>query len=341
MKLYVGIDLHSDNSYVVIIDEDDKVIYQKRLTNDRDLIVQQLSPYQEKIDGIVVESTYNWYWLVDRLREAGYHVHLANTAAIKQYSGVKHTDDKYDSRWLANLLRLKLLQEGYIYPKEERGIRELVRRRLVLVRQQTMNILGIQGMITRYENVRLTGEKIKRLSKEEAGKLLGYLKDDYVKIGVKSQLQILRCIMTQIDELEKTILSKIKQNPLFNLVKTVPGVGPILAMTLLLETGKIERFRSVGDYGSYCRCVGSKRESNAKKKGGNNRKNGNIYLGWAFVEASNAAINHYPDIKKYYQRKLNKTMRVVALKAIANKLARATYFILRDGVPFDMKKSFI
>src|ERR1700731_3430927 len=110
-------------------------------------------------------------------------------------------------------------------------------------------------------------------------------------------------------------------------------------MTILLETGEISRFSKVGNYSSYCRCVASKRMSNEKKKGENNRKNGNTYLGWAFIEASNAAIKNYPEIKKYYQRKLTKTMRVVALKAIANKLSRACYFILRDGVPFDMKKS--
>ena len=146
--------------------------------------------------------------------------------------------------------------------------------------------------------------------------------------------------MEQVALLEKSILTKLKQAPAFILIKTIPGIGPILGMTILLETGEIKRFSQAGNYSSYCRCVESKRISNAKKKGENNRKNGNAYLGWAFIEASNAAIQHYPEIKKYYQRKLNKTMRVVALKTIANKLSKATYFILRDGVQFDMKKIF-
>ena len=340
MKLYCGIDLHSNNSYVAILDEKDKIVYQKRLTNDIDVILEALSPYREMISGIVVESTYNWYWLVDGLQEAGYKVHLANTTAIQQYSGLKHTDDKDDAIWLAHLLRLELLKEGYIYPKEERGVRELLRRRMVLVRQQTMCLLGIQAMITRYENVRLSGEKIKRL-KDDEEKLLGYLKNEHVRLAVGSQVKILRCIMEQIAILEKDILSKLKNDPMFKLINTVPGIGSILGMTILLETGEIKRFPNVGNYSSYCRCVESKRISNEKKKGENNRKNGNAYLGWAFIEASNAAIQHYPEIKKYYQRKLNKTMRVVALKTIANKLSRACYFILRDGVPFDMKKSFM
>ena len=340
MKLYCGIDLHSNNSYVVLLDEASKIVYQKSLPNDIALIIKELSLYREQISGIVVESTYNWYWLVDGLQAAGYQVHLANTTAIQQYSGLKYTDDKTDAVWLAHILRLGLLAEGHIYPKEERGVRELLRRRLILVRQQTMSLLGIQAMITRYENVRLTGEKIKR-SKNDEEKILCFLKDEHVRTAAQSQLKVLRCIMEEIDVLEKSIMKKLKNDPFFNLIKTVPGVGPILGMTILLETGEIKRFAKVGNYSSYCRCVESKRISNEKKKGENNRKNGNSYLGWAFIEASNAAIRHYPEIKKYYQRKLNKTMRVVALKTIANKLSRATYFILRDGVPFDMKRSFI
>lgn len=339
MKLYCGIDLHSDNSYVVLLDEEEKVVYQKRLSNDLDLIVKELSVYRDNIFGIVVESTYNWYWLIDGLQEVGYEVHLANTAAIGQYSGLKYTDDKDDALWLARLLKLGLLSEGYIYPKEERGVRELLRRRMILVRQQTSFLLGIQAMLTRYENVRLSANKIKRL-KGEKEKLLGYVKNAEAQLAVKSQLNVLNCIMEEVSILEETLLSKLKKTRPFKAVQKLPGVGPILAMTILLETGNIKRFSGAGNYSSYCRCVESKRMSNGKKKGENNRKNGNAYLGWAFMEATHAAIRFYPEIKKYYQRKLNKTLRVVALKTIANKLSKACYFILRDGVSFDMKKLF-
>ncbi len=337
MKLYCGIDLHSNNSYVVLLDEEDKIVYQKRLPNDLLGILETLSSYKNIIEGIVVESTYNWYWLVDGLQAAGYKVHLANTTAIKQYAGLKYTDDKSDAIWLARLLRLGLLETGHIYPKEKRGIRELLRRRMFLVRQQTMSILGIQGIITRYENIPLSGDKIKR---EDDEKILRYVQNPQVRLAVQSQLKILRCIMDQVNHLEKNILQEIKNDVLFKLVKTLPGVGPILAMTILLETGEIKRFENAGNYSSYCRCVESKRISNAKKKGENNRKNGNAYLGWAYIEAANFAIRYHEPIKRYYQRKLSKTKRVVALKTIANKLSKACYFILRDGVEFEMKKAF-
>src|SRR4029077_14178540 len=128
-------------------------------------------------------------------------------------------------------------------------------------------------------------------------KLLGYLKDEDVRVGALSQLKILRCIMEEIGVLEKSILGKIKDTPTYKLLQTIPGVGSILGMTILLETGEIKRFAGAGNYSSYCRCVESKRVSNGKKKGENNRKNGNGYLGWAFIEASNVAVRRYPEIK--------------------------------------------
>lgn len=337
MKIYVGIDLHSNNSFVALINEENKAVYKKRLPNELTFLLEALKPYQNSIEGIVVESTYNWYWLADGLREAGYKVHLANVSANIQYSGIKCTGDESDALWLANLLRLNILSTGHIYPKEKRGIRELVRKRLILVRQQTACLLSVQGMITRYENVRITASKIK----SSDSKILDFVKDENVKFAAKSQLKVLDCIMEQIDLLERQIQKIIKPDPLFVLLKSIPGIGSILAMTILLETGDIKRFKSVGNYSSYCRCVESKRVSNEKKKGVNNRKNGNAYLCWAFIEASNHAINSYPEIKKYYQRKLGKTMRVVALKTIANKLSKACYFMLRDNMEFDMTKLFV
>ncbi len=339
MKLYVGIDLHSNNSYVAIINETDTVIYQKRMANDEKQIIKELSPYKEEITGIVVESTYNWYWLVDELQEAGYIVHLANTTAIEPYRGLKYTDDKTDAIWLAKLLRLGILAKGYIYPKEIRGLRELLRRRMKLVQEQTKNLLGLQGLIKRYHNIKISADKIKQ-GKGKEKEILSLIKDEDVYLAGKSQLMIVRCLQEQLWQIEKKILSKIKNTQRFKLLDSIPGIGQILAMTIMLETGAIHRFKQVGNYSSYCRCVESKRISNGKKKGENNRRNGNPYLGWAFIEAANFAIRFNKHIKKYYQRKLAKSKRVVALKTVANKLSRASYFMLRDGVAFDMTKAF-
>jgi hypothetical protein len=117
MKLYGGIDLHSNNSVVALLDDEGHVVYRQRLANDAPVILAALAAFRPDIEGLVVESTYNWYWRVDALMDAGYRVHLANTAAIVQYSGLKYSDDNSDAAWLAKLLRLGLLPEGYIYPK--------------------------------------------------------------------------------------------------------------------------------------------------------------------------------------------------------------------------------
>lgn len=149
MKLYGGIDLHSNNSVVALSDEEDRIVFRRRLANEASEVLAALEPYGDAIEGLVVESTYNWYWLVDALTAAGYRVHLANTAAIVQYSGLKYGDDDSDAAWLAKLLRLGLLPEGYIYPKAERAVRDLLRRRSRLVQQHTANILAVQNLLSR------------------------------------------------------------------------------------------------------------------------------------------------------------------------------------------------
>lgn len=337
-KLYVGIDLHSNNSYVAVINEIDQVIHQRRVGNDLEGISSELEPYREQIDSVVIESTYNWYWLADGLQEKGHRVRLAHVGGNQQYSGLKHSNDKTDAIWLAKMARLNVLEEGSIYPKERRGLRELLRRRLWMVQDQTRSVLSLHSLGVRYENLDWTGKDIKKEGKAED--LIRKLNDPYVREVAKSQLSILRKIMKEIKRLEELILKEIKQDAGFKRLTDMPGIGPILAMTILLETGDIARFKGAGNYSSYCRCVESKRISNEKKKGHGNRKNGSPYLGWAFIEAANVAVRAYEPIKKFYQRKMQKTMRVIALKAVANKLSKACYFILRDGVPFDMKKCF-
>jgi len=167
MKLYGAIDLHSTNNVMVVIDEQDQVVYQKRLPNDLPLIAQQLSAYQASLEGIVVESTYHWYWLVDGLMERGHRVHLANTAAIQQYNGLKYTDDHSDARWLAHILRLGVLPQGYIYPKQERAVRDLLRKRSQLVHQRTGNLLSIQSQVTRNTGSSISANRIKALDVQD------------------------------------------------------------------------------------------------------------------------------------------------------------------------------
>ena len=338
MKLYGGIDLHSNNSVIALLDEANEVVCKQRLPNDLDSVLRVLEPWQETLEGVVVESTYNWYWLVDGLMEAGYRVHLANTAAIDQYEGLKYADDETDARWLAQMLRLGLLPEGYIYPKEGRAVRDLLRKRSQLVSQRTRNLHSVQNLMARNRGHGMSANRVKRLSDEEVD---GLLEDECLALAMKSNLAVMRCLDSQINELEKAVKGRVKLRPQFKPLLSVSGIGNILGLTIMLETGDIGRFPKVGNYASYCRCVGSERLSNGKRKGKGNTKNGNKYLAWAYVEAANFAVRYNPQIKRFYQRKRARSNGVVAIKSVAHKLARAGYYILRDQVPFDVNKAFV
>ena len=320
-----------------VIDAKDKRLYGKKLPNETGRILMALEPFREYIRGIAVESTYNWYWLVDGLQEQGYSVHLANPSAIKQYEGLKHTDDKWDAFWLAHMLRLNILPEGYIYPREIRPIRDLLRRRLLFIRQRTTQILSLQSMVTRNLGIRMSCRDIKTFKEKEAENLF---ESPYLVLTAKSNIATIHFLSKRIKEMEREIKGIIKPTEAFRHLKTIPGIGDILALTIQLEAGDVSRFGKVGNYSSYCRCVKSQRLSNGKKKGKNNAKNGNKYLSWAYIEAANFAIQHSLPARRFYQKKAAKAGRVVALKALSNKLARASYYIMRDGVIYDGNRLF-
>ena len=243
MKLYGAIDLHSNNNVTVLIDEKDKVVYQKRLANDLRLILEQLSPYASSLEGIVVESTYNWYWLVDGLMEKEHRVHLANTAAIQQYEGLKYTDDDSDARWLAHLFRLGVLPEGYIYPREERAVRDLLRKRSQLVHHKTAHLLSIQNLYSRNTGSSLSANRIKQLTSETVE---AHFPESDLALAVKANLSVLRSLETEIAVLERVIKERIKLKPAYRYLLTVSGIGPTLALTIMLESGEIGRFPKVG-----------------------------------------------------------------------------------------------
>ena len=337
MTLYCGIDLHSNNCVVSVINENDCVLFEKRLPNELTSVLDALIPYQKELLAIVVESTYNWYWLVDGLMEQGFDVRLANTAAIQQYNGIKHTNDQTDARYLAHLLRLGILPEGHVYPKEQRATRDLLRRRLLLVRQKTLQHLSLQSLIARHTGKRLNNAQVKKLTNES---LLKLLPNKTTLLAAQSALQLMNTFTRNIELLEETILAEQKSRPEYENLTSIKGVGKIIGLTILLETGNIHRFPSPGHYASYARCVNSQKVSNGKNKGRGNTKNGNKYLNWAFMEAAHYSAIWDPTVKKYYQRKKDKVHIMVAKKSLANKLARACYHMLKQGVPFDVNRAF-
>ena len=332
MQLYAGLDLHSRNTYIGIMDKEFKRVFGKRISNNLPVILKTLEPFQDQLQGLVVESTYNWYWLVDGLMDAGYQcIHLANPSAIRQYEGIKHSDDQHDSYFLAKLLILGILPQGYIYPKEDRPVRDLARKRMFLVRHKTSHILSLQSLITRCSGQRVSTNKIKQFDVEDLQQLL---QEEHIVLSAQANLDSIRFFAQQIRQLEKVIKNKIKVKKEFQYLMTVPGIGNILAMTIMLEVGDIGRFPQVGNFASYSRCVSSQRLSDGKSKGHGNRKNGNRYLSWAFIEAAHLSRRYNDRFKSYYNRKIAQANTSLATKALSNKLARICYYIMKNQVPF-------
>jgi len=337
MGFYSGIDLHSNNCVIGVIDQAARRLKKRRTPNELGAVEAVLAPYREGLVAVVVESTYNWYWLVDGLRERGYPARLAHPAGNKPYSGLKHTDDVDDAFWLAELARVGSLREGYIYPRETRGVRDLLRQRGRLVRQRTAHVLSVKNMIVREGGRGLSRAEVEALDQEALEQLVG---DAWAREGVKALGQVLEAVNEQIRRVEKLVLAAVKPDPLFRHLQTIHGVGPVLAETIRLESGPVSRFPTVADYTSYCRGTGSRRMSNGKPKGENNKRNGNGYLAWAFLEAAHHAVRHYPLAQRYFERKRAQTNAILATKALASKLSKAAFYVMRDQVDFDPEKLF-
>lgn len=335
---FCGIDLHSNNSVVVVTDETDKVLTSRRCPNDLAKILALLEPYRDELSAVVVESTYNWYWLVDGLMAAGYNVKLANTVAMKRYDGLKHSDDETDAAHLAHLLRLGILPTGYIHPPAERALRDLARKRVQLVRTRTQHVLAVENILARSTGSSLSATAIKRLAADDVG-ALGLAPD--VALAVQANLAVIATLNLAIERIEARLLEGVKLRPDYARLKSIPGIGEVLAIVIMLETGDVARFAQVGNFASYARCVSSIRISNGKKKGEGNTKNGNAYLVWAFIEAANFARRYSEEAKRFFERKKARTNSIVATKALAHKLARASYHILKEGQAFDVKRCFV
>jgi transposase len=337
MTLYGGIDLHSRFSWLVILDSALKVVFQTKLANDLANFVGALEPYRAWLAGLAVESTPNWYWLVDGLHDAGYRMHLTNTCAAQQYSGLKYTDDRHDARWLAHLLALGILPEGYIYPAHERPLRDLLRRRGFLVEKRTSMLLSLRGSFECHTGHRVSSNTVKKWTAVEIEELLD---NATVARGLTCLLEPIEAMTRQIQILEKEVLARAKPRNEFGLLRTVWGIGPILALTVMLEVGDIARFKKVGNFASYCRLVKTDRLSAGKRKGSGNARNGNPYLSWAFSEAAHFAIRYQDAARRFYQRKVARANGIVAVRALAHKLARASYYVMRDRVEFNPNRLF-
>ena len=335
--IMAGVDLHSNNLMLALVDQDGQRLMHQRLACDLKGVERALAPYRKRINTIGVESTFNWYWLVDGLQALRYHTVLANPAAIQQYEGIKQTDDKHDAYWIAEMLRLKILPTGYICDPMLRPVRDLLRRRLGLVRKRVALILSLKSLHLRVHGRPLSLAEVKRMEVDEIWRLFEHPAD---QLFAREELRLIRELDVSIERLEKQALQRAVKMPEYESLLSIPGIGQILGMTIALETGDPKRFASAGDFASYCRTVRSERSSNGKKKGENNAKCGNKSLAWAFIEAANFAQRYDPQAQAFYQRKKAQTNTMVATKALACKLAKAAWHVMSKQCPYDAQRVF-
>ncbi len=336
-KLIAGIDLHSNNLMIAVINQQGQRLAHRKLDCNLNTVVDFLKPFKPQFQSMAVESTFNWYWLVAGLRAQGYPIDLANPAKIEQYSGLKHADDQDDAFHLAELQRLNILPKAHVYDRHLRPVRDLLRRRTNLVHQRTALLLSFKSLYARTTGQRLDLSEAKKLEPKEAPKLYTHPANQLI---AQVQTEHIQALAKSIGRIEQAVLASAREIPLYAKLLTLPGVGRILGMTIPLEVGEIQRFQREGDFASYCRLVDAQPWSNGKRKAENNVKCGNKYLAWAFVEASHFARRFDERCRRWYDRKAAKTSRILATKALGCKLAKAAWHLMAQQTDYDAQRLF-
>ena len=278
--------MHSNNLTIGLVDQEGRRIAHRRLECHLEEVVNFLKPHKAQLASLAVESTFNCYWLVDGLRELGYPIDLANPTKIEQYNGLKHADDKDDAYHLAELQRLNILPKAHVYDPELRPMRDLLRRRMGLVQQRTALLLSFKSLFARTTGQPLDLKALKQLQPQHATKLYEHPGN---QLSAQIQAEHIQGLARSIGRIEKAVLGCARELPLYERLLSLPGIGRILGMTITMEVGEIGRFKTDGDFASYCRVVDAQRISHDKRKAAKNRKCGNAYLAWAFVAAANFA----------------------------------------------------
>jgi transposase len=329
---YSGIDLHKDMTFITTIDDSGSVVKQSKLPNEEYAILNYFFS-QGRNHKAVVESTSNWYWLSDLLRNHQIEIILAHAKYLKAISYAKVKTDKVDSLILAQLLRMNLIPGAHQISTEKRGLRDLMRARLRLVHKKTSCLNSIHRLLEKFNFAVPNNRPMHELS------TLDLLTDLPFNSEYKFQLDILKeqvvLLDRQIKALEKSLHPLLIPNPEIQRLLYIPGIGKVLAFTIYLEVDGIERFPDVNQFYSYCRLVPGSDNSNRKLKHKSGNKDGNKYLKMAFTEAGFRAVQYYKEIKQFYQSKARKKHKTIARNLVAKELAKICFYLLKDKVDFN------
>jgi transposase len=331
---YCGIDLHARRMYVCLMNHDGEILLHRNMKAAPEPFLKAIAPYR---DGLVVavECIFTWYWLADLCAQEGIAFVLGHALYMKAIHGGKAKNDKIDSQKIAALLRGGLIPQAYVYPADMRATRDLLRRRIHLMRKRAELLAHVQNTNSQY-NLPEIGKKIAYKANREG--VAERFADPAVQKSMEVDLTLIDYYDRLLTDVELHIVKSAKQHDAntFYRLRSIPGVGKILALVLLYEIHDIDRFPSVQDFVSYCRLVKCAKESAGKRYGTSGTKIGNAYLKWAFSEAAALFLRNNPEAQTYLAKLEKKHGKGKALTILAHKLARAVYYMLKREIVFDM-----
>jgi transposase len=336
---YCGIDLHAKTMYLCILDHDGQVVLHKNMKSRPEEFLFAIESFRNDLV-VGVECIFTWYWLADLCRAEGIEFVLGHALYMKAIHGGKAKNDKIDSFKIATLLRGGSFPKAYAYPSELRATRDLLRRRLHMVRKRASLLAHIQNTHHQYNLDPPTARITYKANREGVPEVFSDLD---ARKSVELDFELIEHYDTAIRELENHLERRAKQHDpqTYHRLRTTPGIGKILALTILYEIHDIHRFPRVQDFLSYSRLVKCDHTSAGKKLGTGGAKIGNVHLKWAFSEASALFLRNNPEGQKLQRRLAGKHGKGKAMSIIAAKLARAVYIMLTKERAFDMDRFLV
>jgi len=335
-KHYCGIDLHAKAMYVGILDQHGTKLVHKNLPTTPEAFLRVVAPYRDELV-VGVECMFTWYWLADLCQQKGIAFVLGHALYMKAIHGGKAKNDKIDAHKIAVLLRGGMFPVAYVYPAERRATRDLLRRRCHLVHQRAELLAHIQNTNSQYNLPEIDKKLAYKANRDGVA-------DHFPDPSVRKTIELDVALIDHYDkvlgevELYLTRTAKVHDVQTFARLQSVPGIGQTLALVLLYEIQDIARFPRVQDFVSYCRLVKCAKESNHQRLGTSGKKIGNVHLRWAFAEAAALFLRHHQPGKAYFTKLEHKHGKAKALTVLAQKLARAVYYMLSRHQAFDLKR---
>jgi len=332
---FCGIDLHARTMYVCIIDKEGEIMVHRNMSANAENFLKVIEPYRQDIC-VAVECTFTWYWIADLCAREDIPFVLGHALYLKAIHGGKTKTDKIDSRKIAVILRGGMFPVAYVYPGEMRPTRDLLRRRMYLMHKRAELLAHIENTNSQY-NLPPFGKKLAYKSNRVG--VADRFEDAAAQKTITVDLNLVDYYDKLLAEVELFILKHARSNDPHSLylLQSMYGVGKILSLVMLYEIHDINRFPTVANFISYSRLVKPQRESAGKKSGSRNSKIGNVHLKWAFSEAAVLFLKGNEPAQKIHQRRVSKYGKSKALAILAQKLARAVYFMLKRKEPFNMQ----